>query len=562
MIKILLSLVFLLLAQLVHSNKDETPHIIVGRDYSGLYYVNTTFGTPGQEQQLRVDMSQPYTWVVSGEIYPQCNKLNSGCLTGSLYYPLESTTSHEQDNGEYVRLQFLDLISINGTKYNDNMNFTNAVIESNGSTYEKNNTMWNEQDGWLSINKTSFIVANETGSLAQGSLGLAGPINDPASDPQSSLNFDESYYFLSHLKNDGVIESSSYSLWVNNDTDDDINQLLTNDNIGRLLLGAVDPKYYEGQLVSFQAIPFKDEQSGFLSYGYPIVPMSKISITNNNNEALNLTDSNFLQPVFLHSRYLYSYLPLSVIIQVAIQTNAVYVQSLDRWLVACEIGDLGSNIEFDFGNLTIGVPTVDFLGATNNVNTNSSLHFTNGKEACYLKMYPNYATSFSVLGKSFIKNAYIVHDIESGQIAMAQAAFPSDVEKASNSSAAKKIQSSTIPYAITNNVTHQLTMSNSLAKVSSDLLDKYTATIRSDGEIFTGRSFYDTSRTSTIESHTPTSTAQEQTSTKQNSKTGTSTAAASRTKPVLTTFSQKYDNPWLFPLAFALVGLFGLSLSL
>ncbi|KAG0682334.1 hypothetical protein C6P41_003807 [Kluyveromyces marxianus] len=513
MIKILLSLVFLLLAQLVHSNKDETPHIIVARDYSGLYYVNTTFGTPGQEQQLRVDMSQPYTWVVSGEIYPQCNKLNSGCLTGSLYYPLESTTSHEQDNGEYVRLQFLDLISINGTKYNDNMNFTNAVIESNGSTYEKNNTMWNEQDGWLSINKTSFIVANETGSLVQGSLGLAGPINDPASDPQSSLNFDESYYFLSHLKNDGVIESSSYSLWVNNDTDDDINQLLTNDNIGRLLLGAVDPKYYEGQLVSFQAIPFKDEQSGFLSYGYPIVPMSKISITNNNNEALNLTDSNFLQPVFLHSRYLYSYLPLSVIIQVAIQTNAVYVQSLDRWLVACEIGDLGSNIEFEFGNLTIGVPTVDFLGATNN-------------------------------------------------IAMAQAAFPSDVEKASNSSAAKKIQSSTIPYAITNNVTHQLTMSNSLAKVSSDLLDKYTATIRSDGEIFTGRSFYDTSRTSTIESHTPTSTAQEQTSTKQNSKTGTSTAAASRTKPVLTTFSQKYDNPWLFPLAFALVGLFGLSLSL
>ncbi|CDO96367.1 unnamed protein product [Kluyveromyces dobzhanskii CBS 2104] len=557
MSKFLQSIIFFFLSQLVLGANSEVPSLVVGTDYSGLYYVNSTFGSPGQEQRLRVDLSQPYMWVVSGEIYPECNKLGSGCLSGSLYYPLQSTTSEQLSDAEYVRLEFLDLISINGSKYNDNMNFTTLSLENNGTTVNDTNVLWDAKKGWLSVNDTSFIVANETGTLIHGALGLSGQINTPASDPVSSLNFDDSYYFLKQLKNAGVIETSSYSLWVNNATVNDTESKFIDDDAGRLLLGGVDPKYYTGDLISFSTIPFKDEDSGYLSTGYPIVPMSKISISNSDQQAVNLTDSDFLQPVFLHSRYLYSYLPLSLIIQVSIQTNAVYVESLDRWLVACDIGDMGSNVVFEFGNLNITVPTADFLGTTYSVLSNSSLHFVNGKEACYLKMYPNYATSFSVLGQSFIKNAYIAHDLENGNIALAQAASPDEVESASGKKSAKKFESSTIPYAVTNNITNSLTMSNSMTTISSDLLNKYTATIASDGEIFTGRSFYDTSRTTTADGNTSSGGSNQ--STTSNSS-GTPSAAAARIQNHFSSLSIPNFNIWGLSLALIVCGFFGLSL--
>ena len=554
----LVSLALVFLVHFALAADADTPSVVVGSDYSGLYYVNSTFGTPGQEQRLRIDLSQPYIWLVSGEIYPQCNKLGSGCLNGSLYYPLQSTTSNLVDD-DYIRLQFLDLISINGTKYRDNMNFTQLSTVKNGTSLNDSNVLWNETQGWLTINSTSFILANETGSLVHGALGLSGPISVPASDSVSSLNFDDSYYFLTHLKNAGVIETSSYSLWVNNASNHSVDGQINRANAGTLLLGSVDPKYYDGDLISFGSIPFKDESSGYLSTGYPIVPMSRVSIANSEQEAVNLTDSSFLQPVFIHSRYLYSYLPLSLIIQVSIQTNAVYMESLDRWLVACDIGDMGSNLIFEFGNLNISVPTVDFLGATYNMYSNSSLRFTNGKEACYLKMYPNYATSFSVLGQSFIKNAYIVHDVDNSNIALAQAASDEAVEKAANNSPAKKIESSTIPYALPNNFTYDLTMSNSLATISSVLLNRFTATIASDGEIFTGRSFYDTSRTTSSSEHTsfigpPGST------TKKNS--GTPSAAAARIQNHFSSLTSPDKNIWGVSLALVICGLFGLALTL
>lgn len=533
---------------------DDFPSLVVGKDYSGMFYVNTTFGTPGQEQQLRVDTSQPYMWVVSGELYPQCNHLNSGCLTGSLYYPLQSTTSQRINPDDYLRLDFLDVISINGSTYKDNMNCTSLTSAKNATNYLEKNVDWDKKNRWLSMNDTSFIVANETGSLIQGAIGLSGPISAPASVAVSGLNFDESFYFLHNLKNAGVIESASYSLWVNNDTNDE--PFGQSQDAGRLLLGAVDPKYYEGDLVSFDNIPFYDPDTLTASSGYPIVPLSGIKIANSDKDILNLTDSSFLQPVFIHSRYQFSYLPLSLIIQVAIQTNAVYVDSLDRWLVTCDIGALGSNIIFEFGNLAISVPTVDFLGSTFNTGSNSSLHFTNGKEACYLKMYPNTATAFSILGQSFIKNTYIAQDLEGGKIALAQAVSDNAPDDRGNVSSPALIKSNSIPYAKTNNITTKLTMYKSSTSLSSGLVDQFTASVRSDGEIFTGKTFYVTSRAS------ETASSAKQSSTSETSAMRTPSSIASFNQNPITKLSSPSGNYWRLCVALTLCVLFGFSFVL
>lgn len=47
------------------STEDPFPVLAVGKDGRGNYYVNSTFGTPGQRQRLLVDIIQPYINLVS-----------------------------------------------------------------------------------------------------------------------------------------------------------------------------------------------------------------------------------------------------------------------------------------------------------------------------------------------------------------------------------------------------------------------------------------------------------------------------------------------------------------
>lgn len=483
---------------------NRFPRIVVGKDYSGLYYVNTTFGTPGQEQSLRVDIAQPYTWLVSGAIYPQCNKVGSGCTTGSLYYPLESTSGEVIDSS-LVTYNFIDTISINGTTHRDIMNFTNIVSLDNAGVINETYVYWDMSGDELLVSNFSFVLANETGSLVTGAVGLGGPISGPASEAISESNFDDSFYFLSFLKDAGVINSTSFSLWID-DPYVNSTQIETNPDVGRLLLGAVDSSLFEGDLVAFQAIPLNDYQTGSVSSGYPIVPLTKVSIENSDKESVSLTDSDLLLPVFIDSRFTYSYLPLTLIIQIAIQTGAVYVSSLDRWVVACDVGDLDSLVLFQFGNLSISVPTSDFLATTYNTVSNSTLRFSDGQQACFLKVYPNYVTSFSILGQSFFKNSYFVHDLEGGNIAMAQAATNVNTKRISNSSISA-ISSGSIPFASSSNITQDLTLTyyKTNTALSTDVLNQFTASVRSDGEIFTGRSYYVTSKTSVASSASTTS---------------------------------------------------------
>lgn len=541
------------------------PTLAVGKDTTGLYYVNTTLGTPGQEQMLRVDIAQPYLWVLSGSEYAQCNRLDSGCLTGSLYYVRQSTTSMNLTEDRVYDMQFMDYISINGTAVMDTLNLTSVIDNSLGKNILENLTNstvhWDLDGDTLSMTNVSFINVDYSGSITQGALGLGGRITAPGEDINSD-GFDGSFFFLEQLVANNVIDSSSYSLWLGQDVgqEDDEDENYTEENCGKLVLGAVDPGLYTGDFVKFDTIPFHDVDTGATSFGYPIVPLTKVSVKASSGQTLNVTSPDFAEPVLLDTRYLYSFLPLKLIIQIAIQTNAYYVESLDRWLVSCSIGDLNASMIFEFNGLSIDVPIKDFLSNSYDSVSNSTLHFSNGNPACYLRMYPNYATGFSVLGAAFVKNVYIAADLEGNAIALAQAAMASNSaleettvssvssdstqtslvtssktlsvtgqKKAVNGALLKQdsaspnstqghttdtsedirsplpIESGYIPYATTRNASsaRALTLWSSETNTmisTSDPIGQFTATIYSDGMIFTGRSFYTTagsSRTTT-----------------------------------------------------------------
>ncbi|SCU80794.1 LAMI_0B03752g1_1 [Lachancea mirantina] len=527
---------------------EAFPTLTVGRDNTLLFYVNASIGTPGQHQMLRVDLAQPYMWVPSGDSYEACNSTDAAydeysdqagaCDAETVFYTEDSSTAHVLNDNRTYRMVFPDFIYYNATAVQDIVNFTSVTGDTSPFTFEEHNNDTNISGTFagpgLPFRKMSFFSAESSYYVNEGALGLAGKVSLTGYDSDSA-NFDTSFFFLEQLVQNNVINTSSFSLWLgrgeysfyNYSSDPVIN------NCGSLILGGVDQSLYTGDFVKFDTLPFYDVNTLKVSYGFPIVPLTKVSVQASSGESLNLTSDSFIEPVLLDSRYTYSYLPLSLIVQVAIEINAYYVESQERWLVACGVSSLGASILFEFGNLVIKVPLDDLLDKAFDDNTNSTLRFSNGEEACFVRMFPNTMTGFNILGGPFLKNVYLAAELESNQIAMAQAKIIhlSDDSLLAASSASKTtyqtgsasqtitsgpsrsynpsaIRSSYIPFATTNNLTDSsyLTLYESYTysgSTTSQLVNQFTAFISSDGVIFTGRSFYETSysgRTTTTSS--------------------------------------------------------------
>lgn len=138
----------------------------------------------------------------------------------------------------------------------------------------------------------------------------------------------------------------------------------------------------------------------------------------NSGQKLTMKSNDDQIPVLLDSRASNFYLPLEVIINLAIQTRAYYSSELTRWLVTCHpLLDVKAAIEIQIGGLTVSVPISKFIDRA--VYNGSSLNFENGAEACVLKVVPSSVTGYNMLGLPFLKQIYLAVDNEGKKIALA-----------------------------------------------------------------------------------------------------------------------------------------------
>lgn len=468
------------------------PTLVLGKDATALWYANVSFGTPNQERLLRVDIGQPYTWLISS-------------LNGS------GTTTVLND-GHIYDFNFMNGIEISGPAVMDSMNFTE--LDSSGQkelaeVYSINSSSTVEITlDYLSISNISFFEANSS-HLTKGSLGLGGKITDDLVSIDST-KFDGSFFFLDRLTSLGVLASPSYSLWLGADNVPYYQRKLgsgTTTDCGRLILGAVDPTLFVGKLAKFDLIPYVDPATNLETRSYPILPLGTIYIISSGGKSLNMTAIEFIEPVLLDSRYSTSYLPIDVIVQIAVQIGATYVESLGRWVVACSMASYGVHLSFSFDDVAIKVPLEDFLVTTFDTQTNTTIHFSNGDEACFLGIISNTVLGFNILGGSFLKNAYTAFDLEDHAMAIAQAKrvtyatgstaslTSSSAESSTTTLMRRAISSGYIPYAESRNSSRSLTLIPvSVSTGATNVPDLFSGAINSDGLVSTGRSFYETSR--------------------------------------------------------------------
>lgn len=555
------------------------PTILLGKDQTSLYYANISFGTPEQQESLRIDIAQPYIWLLSGNESSGCNASYNGCTSVNRYFMDNSTTSINRNDGLVYQLDFMDGIFINGSAVMDTMNFTMLDMPNQSSLplVKSINSSSTAQltENYLSLSNVSFINALYSYSLTKGGLGLGGKITDGTMEIDSS-KFDNSFFFLNMLTELGVINSPSYSLWLGGDT---ISYNFTKlpsgvmDNCGKLILGAVDPSLFTGPLRKFKMIPFIDRDTLAVSTGYPILPMGTIYITSNTGKSLNLTAEDYSAPVLLDSRYSFSYLPTDAIVQIALQIGAIYVESLGKWVVPCSIADLGVHLNFTFDNIEISIPLEDFLATSYDAQSNTTLHFSDGEDACYLTMVSKTGTGFNILGGAFLKNIYMAVDLDDESIAIAQArrvrintsansASTTLIPPLNTTGGVKAIFSGNIPYAVSRNLSSSMTLYPQQApSVTTNIPEQFTATLFSDGLISTGRSFYDTSRST---SSTKSTTTEFESFSISNSSTtqGNNTKSNSAPKMFLPiAVDVSFMNKWS-SLIFGLIGIITLGIIL
>ncbi|RLV91206.1 Aspartic proteinase yapsin-7 [Spathaspora sp. JA1] len=389
------------------------------------YNARMNFGNGNEDLvELRVDLIQPDIWVMNGEQFLDCTYLNewwsseepilatdttesippaittmkeytaTNCGKAGLYSPSplseqpNPTNPANIQNGDPVVLPYMNLIDASGVWNTDNISFNLTTGAS------------------VQLTDVSFVNVNDTNMFA-GGLGLSG-------NPQGSG-------FLYTLKDMGIIESPGYSLWFSSNA-------TLEESLGQLIPGAVSTKYFTGKFVSYKMLKqigsrFTGENQGandaLINLSLPIVLVDDVKVENpNTGKSISIKSNSAGFPVLLDSRLYYSAVPLDVIVNLAIQTNAYYNDDVDRWLVACDvITNSSATLNFLFGGLTVKIPLSEFI--TEAHYKGQKLTFAGGEAACFLAVSPTSSNGYNSLGLPFIRHIYLAIDNEGQTIAMA-----------------------------------------------------------------------------------------------------------------------------------------------
>lgn len=444
------------------SATKSLPSVFATLTNNGISYaVKAEFGSDNQSINLRVDIAQPYVWVVSSSLEASCNDPGNSTCVGNGSYNITSTNS-SYDLGYEQDFTFLNGIEINGSLVQDNV----KILNYNGSDD-------------INVSLLDFINVNES-SIGVGAFGLAGSISG---ETLSSLT---NGTFLQTLVNQGEIPSNSYSFFAQN------NKHL------ELTFGGLNPNHFIDDLVLFKNVPFIDSDSQQLYYNFPIIPLTQINVVASSGSSVILSSDDY--PVLFDSRFTYSLLPFETIISLAIQLNAYYSSVDNLWLLKCSTGDLGATLAFQFANLTIQVPVSNFLKNLLE-DDGTQIVFEDGDSACILTVLPDNTYGYSILGTNFLRSVFLAVDNDNQQLALAQAYndFYLNQTEFSNSNYTTRtsttieyteslIQSSTIPYAVPNNITDYtiFTFSVNSDQSASTIPEDITASV-TDGTIYTGR---------------------------------------------------------------------------
>ncbi|KAH3901971.1 uncharacterized protein SCDLUD_001758 [Saccharomycodes ludwigii] len=250
----------------------------------------------------------------------------------------------------------------------------------------------------LEVDGLTFAVANMSDS-STGVLGI-GLMTDEATEFDASAVLHQSKNFTYPnlpvvLKQNGIINSTSYSLYLND----------SDSSSGTVLFGAVDHSKYLGQLYTLPLINIY-KKYGIKNVTEFDVTLQGLGFVDGDN---NYTFTNTKIPALLDSGTTLLYLPDYLLEYIADSFSAYYTEDLGLYIIGCDKVSDDQYMVFDFGGFHINIPFVDFVLTTDD------------EDICVLGISGSGDLNNAILGDSFLRSTYVVYDLDNLEIAMAPA---------------------------------------------------------------------------------------------------------------------------------------------
>ncbi|KAI0463887.1 hypothetical protein LJB42_002895 [Komagataella kurtzmanii] len=374
------------------------------RSNAGMFY-DTMAGVPRSDEEfwLRLDINQGLSWTLDSSYY-SCNGSN---VSSSLCF---NSARNVYDASNSPTADFVDVYAnttVNNTDEAsaERVNLTNNLF-ADGVYMEDNFYVTLNNRARMTATDLKFLNAHNS-SAAVGSLALG------------SYTSQDVPTFLQRLQSGGLIESNSFSLALNE----------IDSSYGELYLGTINSTKYVEPLVEFDFIPVSDPNGVFgfdWEDTFPTVPISGLSMSSNDKQRTvffpndwnnTVLTGTYPLPMMLDSRNIFIHLPFSSIIHIAVQLNALYLDTLQKWAVNCSVGQLDATLNFHMGNLTVHAPIKELIYPA--YQGDKRLSFANGEDVCILAMAPDVYIGYPLLGTPFLRNAVVAVNHDSKKVAVA-----------------------------------------------------------------------------------------------------------------------------------------------
>lgn len=293
--------------------------------------------------------------------------------------PTCETANVPKECGQYPQFDYTKSTSLKTTGFADILSYGkgNASIEYITDTITIGSTKVKDQI--LGVNFESY-------DIPLGILGLSPPM-DP-SDP-------ENYPFLlDTMAAEGIIKSRAFSLDLRSVTEPE----------GAIIFGGLDTGKFSGSLARLPMLDPSQSPQGFDRYWIVLTGVG-LTLPDGTSDKSGTIEV----PVFPDSGGTLTRLP-TPIFQAFGESfpGAQFDAASGFYIVDCAVGDEAGSVDFYFGSKRIAVPFNDFIW-----------HLADG-QSCVLGLLSD--DDEPVLGDSFLRAAYVVHDQDNRALHMAQAA--------------------------------------------------------------------------------------------------------------------------------------------
>lgn len=216
--------------------------------------------------------------------------------------------------------------------------------------------------------------------------------------------------FPDSLYTEKLVESGAFSLWLND----------VEESSGEILFGGINRGKFKGELHMMNVVV--DDDSTY-SYTQFRVTLDSLHLNIGNGKSVTtLLDKKRVANVDTGSPYIR--MPLEVV-QKALAELDAYGPTPEYGIppyLSCEARNTKGTFDFVFDGGTIRIPINKLVFPAKALAMDDELH----KDACVLGIVGS--EMYGGVGNTFLRNTYLVFDLDSNQIGMAEANFDKDTE--------------------------------------------------------------------------------------------------------------------------------------